>query len=260
MLQTIDKQAVADSFSKAACHYDQFAQLQRDIGDELLNKVSVSPIKKIVDLGCGTGYFSEKLNMQFPTASLTCFDLSSAMLEQVKKRNVGNATFEQGDIDAIPFTENSLDLIYSNLVVQWSNNLQSCLKQIHKSLKIGGRCYLSTLITGSLYELTQAWKLVDENPHTNTFLSLQKLQSIVEQAQFSSVNITTEIRTLQYENVVEVMRSLKGIGANHVHGHQSFQASGRQLLKQLALGYLPFINEQGLLNLTYQVCYIKVIK
>ena len=56
------------------------------------------------------------------------------------------------------------------------------------------------------------------------------------------------------------MRALKGIGANHVHGHQTVQVSGRQLLKQLEVGYRPFINKQGLLNLTYEVCYIEVIK
>ena len=52
MPHRIDKQAVANSFSKAAKHYDQFAQLQRDIGEVLLNKIhlvetSQESIKKI---------------------------------------------------------------------------------------------------------------------------------------------------------------------------------------------------------------------
>ena len=56
------------------------------------------------------------------------------------------------------------------------------------------------------------------------------------------------------------MRALKGIGANHVHGHQSVHLSGKRLLKQLQVGYQPFKDENGLLNLTYQVCYIEVTK
>ena len=265
MPQTIDKQAVADSFSKAACHYDQFAQLQRDIGEILLGQLSKPSkpklsLNNLVDLGCGTGYFSEKLNIQFPSASLTCFDLSPVMLEQAKKRNLAQVTFQQGDIDSLPFAKDSIDLIYSNLVVQWSDNLGACLKQLHRSLKIGGRCYLSTLISGTLNELTQAWKSVDDKPHTNTFLSLNDLELIIENCAFSNVNITTQTRVLKYKNVVEVMRALKGIGANHVHGHQVSSISGRQLVKQLEAGYQPFINQQGLCNLTYQVCYIEVIK
>jgi malonyl-CoA O-methyltransferase len=262
MPQTIDKQAVADSFSKAACHYDKFAQLQRDIGEVLLSQLSKPKLSlnNLVDLGCGTGYFSKKLNIKFPSASLTCFDLSTVMLEQAKKHNLAQVTFQQGDIDSLPFAKESIDLIYSNLVVQWSDNLGACLKQLHSSLKTGGRCYLSTLISGTLNELTQAWKSVDDKPHTNTFLTLKDLESVVRNCAFSTINITTETRVLEYKNVVEVMRALKGIGANHVHGHQTLHISGRQLIKQLQAGYQPFINQQGLCNLTYQVCYIDVIK
>lgn len=264
--QHIDKKAVAESFSKAASHYDQFAQLQRDIGDELLNclitcsEANKLTIDKMVDLGCGTGYFSEKLTHHFPGVSLTCFDLSTAMLEQVKKRNINHVIFQQGDIDNLPFTKNSQDLIFSNLVVQWSDNLTHCLEQIKNSLKKGGKAYLSTLLSGSLNELTQAWKRVDSFPHTNSFLTLQEIQEVVKYSGFSSVNIKTETRILAYDNVIEVMRALKGIGANHVHGHQAQQTTGRQLIKQLEQGYQAFTNENGLVTLTYQVCYIEVTK
>lgn len=264
MSQNIDKHAVAASFSKAAHHYDQFAQLQRDIGEQqfkkVLERVQDKRCTTIVDLGCGTGYFSEKLAKRFPNSALTCFDLSAAMLQQVKKRNINKVNLQQGDIDQLPFTENSIDLIYSNLVVQWSDDLAQCLQQITKSLKKGGSAYLSTLLDGSLNELTQAWKVVDKNPHTNRFLSLEKIQAMVKSLNVDAVMIKTETRTLHYKNVIEVMRALKGIGANHVHDHQAQLISGRQLLKKLEAGYLPFTNEQGLLTLTYQVCYIEVIK
>lgn len=261
LTQSINKQAVADSFSKAAKHYDQFAQLQRDVGDQLLSLVKKNEsINQIVDLGCGTGHFTEKLSGHFPYANLTCFDLSVAMLEQVKKRNINNVTFQQGDIDNLPFVENSLDLIYSNLVVQWSNNLQHCLQQVHHCLKAGNSCYISTLVDGTLNELTQAWKMVDKNPHTNSFLSLHDIKEALTHIPFSQVKITSEKRVLYYENVIEVMRALKGIGANHVHGHHSSQRLGRQILKQLQSGYQAFTDEQGRLKLTYQVCYIEAIK
>lgn len=260
MLQTIDKQAVADSFSKAASHYDQFAQLQRDIGEQLLAQVHVfSPIE-LVDLGCGTGYFSEKLSDQFPTSKLTCFDLSPAMLKQAEQRNIDNGCFKQGDIDQLPFQGNSIDLIYSNLVIQWSDNFCDCLQQIKHSLKTGATAYLSTLLIGTLDELTQAWKSVDNNPHTNRFLSLEEIETCLGKLNFTKVTLRTETRTLAYKNVIEVMRALKGIGANHVHGHQSTPVSGKKLLNKLEIGYHPFKNEKGLLNLTYHVCYIEVTK
>ena len=260
MKHFIDKTAIANSFSKAAAHYDQFAQLQRDIGEKLLSYIMINKSDVVMDLGCGTGYFSEKLTQQFPNSRLTCFDISNAMLTQTKKRGLSNVQYQLGDIDNLPFTEACFDLIFSNLVVQWSDDFSYCVEQIKNSLKKGGSCYISTLLDGTLTELSQAWKTVDDAPHTNNFLTLAIVQSILNNAGFSSVKLTTETKTLAYKNVVEVMRALKGIGANHVHGHKAPSVSGRQLIKQLEEGYLPFTNNSGQLNLTYQVCYIEVIK
>ncbi|PKF63853.1 malonyl-[acyl-carrier protein] O-methyltransferase BioC [Psychromonas sp. psych-6C06] len=271
MRLNIDKKAVQSSFSKAAPHYDQFAQLQRDIGEQLLHNVvndntaTATPMplaSKIVDLGCGTGYFSEKLNQAFVDAELTCFDLSEAMLKQTQQRSLKNVTFEQGDIDQLPFANESVDIIYSNLVVQWSENLKHCLQQIKKALSQDGKAYISTLLSGTLFELTEAWKQVDDAVHTNRFLALEEVNLILSELNFSKVQIKTETRTLQYDSVIEVMRALKGIGANHVHrdDNQNIKPTGKDRLIKLDMGYAPFKNAQGKLNLTYQVCYIEVLK
>ncbi len=256
----INKKAVASSFSKAATHYDQFAQLQRDIGSLLLSGLSNKDVQTILDLGCGTGYFSEKISELYPHCKMTCLDLSDGMLAQVEKKQLANVTCLQGDIDNLPFADNHFDLIFSNLVLQWSEDLAACLKQLKGSLTDGGKLHFSTLLNGTLNELTQAWKAVDLHPHTNSFLDLDSIKLQIQQAGFKKVSIKTETRVLHYENVIEVMRALKGIGANHVHGHQAVKLSGRSLIKLLEKGYLPFVNESGQLNLTYQVCYVEAEK
>lgn len=257
---TVDKNAVASSFSKAAAHYDQFAQLQRDIGLQLLDSVSTKNSNLILDLGCGTGYFSEKIIALLPECEMTCLDLSAAMLEQVSKKKLPQVTCLQGDIDNLPFSLNRFDLIFSNLVLQWSEDLSLCLKQLKGCLVDGGKLHFSTLLNGSLNELTEAWKNVDSNSHTNAFLSLDNIKKALQQAGFKKLNITTETRILTYQSVTAVMRALKGIGANHVHGHRAVKISGRHLIKLLEQGYSPFVNAQGELNLTYQVCYVEAQK
>lgn len=257
---TINKKAVAHSFSKAAERYDHFAQLQRDIGLQLLTQVTQQSPDKILDLGCGTGHFSEKLCNIYPDCQMTCLDLSKAMLAKVDKKQLPQVSCLQGDIDHLPFPENHFDLIFSNLVMQWSEDLLGCLKQLKKSLNASGKLYFSTLVDGTLHELTQAWKAVDQHPHTNSFLSLETVKEQLQKCGFNKLNIKTETRTLQYENVIEVMRALKGIGANHVHDQQPLTVKGRKLLSLLEKGYAPFVNKQGQLNLTYQVCYVEAEK
>lgn len=53
-----DKEAIASSFGKAADTYDKHAAFQRDVGHRLLEKLpSDLTNKRVLDLGCGTGYF-----------------------------------------------------------------------------------------------------------------------------------------------------------------------------------------------------------
>lgn len=254
----INKQAVAASFSKAATCYDEFAQFQRDVGHNLLNEVlkkSLQPYS-ILDLGCGTGYFTTYLRAQFPIASITCFDLSNAMLTQVKEREIKDVRCQLGDLDHLPFQNEEFDFIFSNLAIQWSNDICACLMQVKSSLKNNGEFHFSTLLDGTLLELTEAWKMVDNNAHTNTFLTRTQLQKAIKSTGFSSVELCVIPHVLYYSNVLELMRSLKGVGANHVHQGDQSKITGRATLKKLEIGYAPFINYQGLLPLTYQVCNV----
>ncbi|WP_094751961.1 malonyl-ACP O-methyltransferase BioC [Psychromonas sp. CD1] len=256
----INKQAVEASFSKAAAQYDDFAQLQCSIGDKLFSDITLTAAPYILDMGCGTGFFSAKLRKKFTKSNISCFDLSAKMLHETKKRVLPKVIYIQGDIDALPFCKATFDLIYSNLVVQWSADLQGCLKQIQVCLKKGGTAYISTLLDGSLDELKQAWKHVDNYPHTNNFIGLDLLRKQLKLADLTIVKIRVETRILTYSNVLQVMRSLKGIGANHVHASRGCTLGAKSLIKTLQRGYQPFTNTHGELPLTYQVCYMELTK
>lgn len=256
----IDKIAVANSFSKAAPRYDQFAQLQRDIGNKLFASLATSQPGNCLDLGCGTGYFSEKLLDKEKINSVICFDLSSGMLNFLQANRNLAVSCVQGDMDLLPFADNQFSSIFSNLAVQWSSDLNQMLMQLKRILVSGGELNFSTLLAGSLKELSDAWLTVDHYPHTNTFLTLTKLQEILESIGFSEVSIKTETITLYYKNVLEVMRDLKGIGANQVHGHMQHKLQGRSLINKLEQGYASCKINSDLLPLSYQVCYIKAFK
>ncbi|TEW55213.1 malonyl-ACP O-methyltransferase BioC [Psychromonas sp. RZ22] len=271
--KVINKKAIEASFSKAALFYDQYADLQRDIGHHLMMltgsamsateqshvraKLNATKTTKILDLGCGTGYFSTELNqLAINEPRVTCFDLSPKMLAQTALRNIPHCCYVEGDIDALPFTENQFDLIFSNLVLQWSQQLQHSLQQIKQALNDNGLLCFSTLLDGSLMELKEAWKQVDNHSHINTFLTEQEVKEALYQAGYKNVTLTTETRVKKYNDVVSVMKALKGIGANHVHDGPKKTLSGRNLLKKLQQGYQPFVDTEGLYNLSYQVCYV----
>ncbi|MFT6140440.1 MAG: malonyl-CoA O-methyltransferase [Psychromonas sp.] len=267
---TIDKIAVANSFSKAALHYDQFAQLQRDIGSRLFTSLDTCLLDSrepgnCLDLGCGTGYFSEKLINEQKIKEVICFDLSSGMLHFLQSKLLQNKRplslcCIQGDMDFIPFADNQFSTIFSNLAMQWSSDLSRMLIQLKRILASGGELNFSTLLAGSLKELSDAWLTLDNYPHTNTFLTLADIQQMLAEVGFTKVTIETETITLYYKNVLDLMRDLKGIGANQVHGHQLHKSQGRSLINKLELAYAKDKTRSGLLPLSYQVCYIKAVK
>lgn len=262
MQTTLNKKAIQASFSKAASNYDLFADLQREIGHVLLEKIPVEnqQVNNLLDLGCGTGYFSSFLSGHSPSGKLTCFDLSSAMLQQTKQRSLTNAYLLQGDLDQLPFADSQFDLIFSNLAVQWSESLTNCLSQLNNTLNNNGVLVFSTLLNGSLIELQQAWKQIDDNPHINDFLQEQQIKKAMIAAGFTSFQIVTDTRTKKYKNVLSVMKALKGIGANHVNNNNNSYVkpihTRKQLITKLEEGYKPFLDIDGLYPLSYEVCYV----
>lgn len=259
-INKINKKAVEHSFSKAAQHYDHFSQLQRYVGEQLFKKIEKTEVENIIDLGCGTGFFSERLLSTFPDSQLLCFDISPVMLQKAKQLKLCNTTYLCADIDDLSQFNFQVDLIFSNMVVQWSDDLSAAIYDIYQQLACGGKVYISTLLDGSLQELATAWKQVDSYRHINQFKTEKDLCKIVSNSAFKHAKLTRESRVLEYKTVIELMHALKGMGANHVHGYKPVNMNGHGIIKKLELGYLPFKTARRLLPLTFQVCYIELTK
>ena len=72
----------------------------------------------------------------------------------------------------------------------------------------------TTLLESSLPELNQAWKAVDEQPHANRFLAYEQVTDALTGWRFRS---QVQTITLNFSDAFSAMRSLKGIGATHLH-------------------------------------------
>lgn len=133
-----DKRQVAASFSRAAASYDSVAELQRDVGTQLLRRLPTdfSP-SQWMDLGCGTGYFTRALAERFAGRQGLALDIAEGMLEHA--RPLGGAEyFIAGDAERLPLQDGTCDLIFSSLAVQWCAQFDSVLSEAFRVLKPGG--------------------------------------------------------------------------------------------------------------------------
>jgi len=255
----LDKMKVAKSFSKAANTYDTMAQLQRDVGDQLFDQYLVpsaiaGDVQTIVDLGCGTGWFTERLQAKFSGRNIIGLDLAEGMLRYAREHKASQAHWLCGDAESLPLCSNSVDLMFSSLAIQWCENTVALFSEIKRVLRPGGKFYFSTLGPKTLYELRSAWHGVDGDVHVNRFYPEETICASVASANLELIDWSCEKRVLHYSELKHLTNELKGIGAHNVNQGKPTGLTGRQRLRGVREGYEQFRTESGL-PASYEVFY-----
>ena len=256
-----DKRLVRRAFDRAAQSYDSAAVLQREVGERMLSRldyVKISP-KTILDAGSGTGKGRRDLGRIYPDAAIVELDLSLAMLLKArpevpwwKKPFSGAAPQICGDIESLPLKSSSVDMVWSNLALQWCNDLNAALSEISRIMKPQGLFMFSTFGPDTLKELRRAFS--DSHAHVNRFVDMHDIGDALLHSGFAIPVMDMECITLTYEDVRGVMQDLKAIGA-----HNALQGRPRGLFGKSAWGRLvenyESMRREGRLPATFEVVY-----
>lgn len=273
-----NKKKVAQAFSNAAHTYDGVAQLQRDVADQLF-KIHSCYNGSIADIGCGTGYCSQKLQEHKSASieSLVSIDLSEKMLVYARRKMINIKNIENakkikittdiehiwacGDMENLPLGNQTMNGLVSSLCVQWSDNLMRVFDEAHRVLKPKGWFLLATLGPKTLYELADAWRQADPNyVHVNSFLPHADVLDYAAQSGFYMQDFVSEKRIVKYNHAIDLMRELKALGAHNVNTGSNRGLTGRKTLRALTKSYEPFRGKDGLLPATYDVIYLLLEK
>ena len=258
--QLIDKQRIANSFSNAAATYDGLAGLQREVGTRLLDYLPQQHPQEMIDLGCGTGYFTPVLKQRYPYAYLYNLDLALGMLSYAKlHRPEGSTSWLCADAESLPLADKSIKLIYSSLAIQWCENLQQLFSEVQRVLKPGGKFVFATLGPNTLAELKLAWSAADTAIHVNQFVDEPIIRSSVG-AGLSIAGFDEELKVLKYQELKGLTDELKGIGAHNMNAGQPTGLVGREKIRKFKAGYEKQRQTDGMLPATCQVYYVVVEK
>ncbi|HCW0178691.1 TPA: malonyl-ACP O-methyltransferase BioC [Citrobacter freundii] len=240
----VDKQAIAAAFGRAASLYEQHAELQRQSADALLARLDGRQFDHVLDAGCGPGRMSRYWRQQ--GSKVSALDLSAQMLAEAQRHDVAHH-YLLADIEALPQASATFDLAWSNLAVQWCSDLRDALSELYRVVRPGGIVAFSTLAHGSMPELRQAWRAVDDREHANRFLPVEQLESALDGW---NVDYQSHAITLWFNDALSAMRSLKGIGATHLHDGREQRLLTRSQLHQVQLAWPQ---QQGRYPLTYHL-------
>ena len=266
-LYQVDKKRVRASFDRAADTYDAAAVMQKLVREEMLSRLDLVSLKPqcILDAGCGTGHASQSLLKKYPDAHVISLDFAMGMLRKTRalnesiaqrfKRLIGlnQQSYLCADLEQLPLAANSVDMFWSNLAIQWSNNLDAVFADIHRVLRTDGLLMFSTLGPDTLKELRAA-SSVDGNVHVNRFLDMHDIGDALVRAGFADPVLDVERVVLTYDDVISVMRDLKSIGAHNATDGRVRGLQGRKFLQNLAQQYEQF-RKDGKLPATFEVIY-----
>jgi malonyl-CoA O-methyltransferase len=255
---SLDRRQLRLAFERAARSYQEAAVLQREIGVRLMERLEFMALKpgRVLDLGCGTGAQLVGLQKRYPQAHLLGLDLAMNMLAATRH---GPFWFSRkplvcADALHLPFTAASFDLVYSNLMLQWCDDLQVVFRELRRVIKAHGLLLFSTFGPDTLKELRSVWRKVDDLNHVNRFLDMHDIGDALIRAGFVEPVMDVEHLTVTFEDLVTLMHDLKKIGAHNVTSGRARGLYGRRTLGKLIQAYEQF-RRDGRLPATYEVIY-----
>lgn len=259
-----EKRAVRRAFGRAAATYDGHSVLQREVGARLLkhlDPINIAP-RTLIDLGCGTGAFFPELRERFPKAVHLGLDIALPMLEKARGRTT---TWQRllrrpspqlvcADAERLPFATGSVDLVFSNLALQWTDPGR-VFAEASRVLVPGGLFLFSTFGPDTLRELRGAFATVDAQGHVNRFIDMHDLGDGLVHAGLAEPVMEMEMITLEYATVEDVARDLQAIGARNALPDRPRGLSGRGRWRKVTEAYEKHRRADGALPASYEVIY-----
>jgi malonyl-CoA O-methyltransferase len=258
----IDKQRVRHAFDRAAGDYDRVAVLQREVGNRLLERLDYIRLRPntITDIGAGTGYLSKHLAQRYKQASVIALDIAPNMLRRARRhagilaRLLRCQSFVCADAERLPLADQSTDMIFSNLTLQWCGDLDRVFAEFRRVLRPGGMALFSTFGPDTLKELRDSWSAADGAVHVSAFIDMHDIGDALLRSGFVDPVMDAERFTLTYPDVYMLMRELKLLGAHNAARGRNHSLTGKGRLRAMTAAY-ELHRDNGTLPASYEVVY-----
>lgn len=267
-----DRRHVRRAFSRASSSYADAAKLQHEVEARLLESLDYYAEGRaadaqapavVVDLGCGPGGASRAMRARWPKARVLSLDLALPMLrahvdapaglfDALRQRLARAPERVCADARALPLAEHSVDLLFSNLCLQWIEDLPAVFAGFRRVLKPGGMLVVSTFGPDTLYELRGAFATADAVPHVSPFASIAQFGDALIASGFRNPVLDRDELVTRYDDLPALMRELRAIGATNALRARRHTLTGKVRFAAAANAYEPH-RDHGRLPATWEI-------
>ena len=265
MTNRFDLGAVRRAFARAAPRYTRFATLQREVESRLLEQLDAEPAafapRVVLDVGAGPGRATMGLRKRYPRALTVALDHALPMLTTARKgaRWWRPLRLLAGDAAALPLREASVDLLFSNLCLQWQTDLPQVFDEWRRVVRAGGVVLASTFGRDTLIELRDAFAIADAGAvHINAFDDIARVGDALLAAGFRNPVLEREAFVLDYADVPTLMRELRGLGAGNALTARRRALTGKARMQRVFAAY-ESLRRDGTLPATWEVITLRAL-
>ena len=250
---------ISKAFNKSAIEYELAAKVQQEIGERLFERLQYLKIapKRILDLGCGPGFFSRELTKMFPKAQIFGLDLAQAMLVEAKKKQSWRRKWSlvAADMSKMPIVTGTFDLVFANQVIHWGTPLDQVFRELNRVMNVNGCLMFTTLGPDTFKELKIAWSGANHYAHVNEFSDMHDIGDCLMAEHFLEPVMDMELLSVHYETLPKLLRSLKSQGVRNVNPERNHGLTGKHSWQQFEKNYTLMQTDKGKYPLTYEVVY-----
>jgi malonyl-CoA O-methyltransferase len=255
-----DPRHVRRAFSRAAAGYDAASALQQEVRTRLLESLAYlgdTVPRVVLDVGGGTGHAAAAMRKRWPKAQVIVLDLALPMLRQARKQAGWWKPFARvcADARALPLAEGSVDVVFSNLCLQWVEDLPAVFAGFRRVLRPGGLLLCSSFGPETLGELRASFATADAAPHVSPFATLARFGDALLAAGFRDPVLDRDLFTLTYPDLPALMHELREIGATNAMVTRRRSLTGRARFAAAAAAYEALRTGEGRLPSTWEVLY-----
>lgn len=230
---------------KAAANFDAADFVHTVTRDGLFDRLQPLVVKpaRIVDLGSATGGATARLRKRYRGAHLVSLDLSRYMLRHARRKrsrlSLSRPSFVQADATQLPLQGQSIDLVFSNLLLPFIDRPERVFEEVARVLKKGGVFAFATLGPDSLREIRHAWSRVDSDAHVGHFMDMHDVGDALVRSGLRDPVLDVDRLAVEYGDPARLFRDLSDVGARNTLEQRRHSLTGKQRFARMCEGLSP---------------------